>query len=145
MSDPLSAPTRQWQHAAPELPELTTTAADVAERLLLMTHYNVDWDSWVGEHRRRYWDDVLPSRVHAATMRADSLATWWSLLSRSLPITVVDRARRLELVQLLAEPSPPVLAVLRDQLPALLLRVRIIAENVAAQRKKAQASEVEQP
>lgn len=143
MSDQPLTPSRQWQQTAPELPELTTATADVAERLLLMIHYSVDWDSWVGEHRRRYWDDVLPSRVHAATMRADTLATWWSLLTRSLPITVVDRARRIEVVQLLAEPSQPVLAVLRDQLPALILRVRIIAENVAAQRKKTKTSEAE--
>jgi hypothetical protein len=38
---------------------------------------------------------------------------------------------------LLRQPSLPVIAVLRDSLPALLLRVRIIAEAVAEQRKAA--------
>ena len=40
-----------------------------------------------------------------------------------------------ELATLLREPPIPVIAVLRDSLPALLLRVRIIAEAVAEQRK----------
>jgi hypothetical protein len=41
------------------------------------------------------------------------------------------------LATLLREPSLPVIAVLRESLPALLLRVRIIAEAVAEQRKAA--------
>jgi hypothetical protein len=38
---------------------------------------------------------------------------------------------------LLREPSEPVITVLLDKLPALVLRVRIIAEAVAATRQEA--------
>ncbi|MDV6310003.1 hypothetical protein [Gordonia amicalis] len=138
MSDTTSElPTRRWREVVPELPELSDPAAITAERLLLLVHYDLDWDSWIGEHRHRYWDELLPARVRAATYRADSLATWWSLLAQALPITVTDRARRLEVAQLLTEPSAPVLTLLRDQLPALILRVRIIAETVADKRQAA--------
>lgn len=136
-TDEGSTPTMRWRAAVPELPALTDPAAICAERLLLLVHYDLDWDSWIGDHRHRYWDELLPARVRAATYRADSLATWWSLLAQALPITVTDRARRLEVAQLLTEPSAPVLDLLRDQLPALILRVRIIAETVADNRRAA--------
>lgn len=137
MSEPTDGltPTQRWQSSTLELPPTTTAGADTAERLLLLAHYGIDWDSWVADHRRRYWDELLPGRVHVATYRAENLATWWSLLCTSLPITVSSRDRRVEVAQLLGEPSAPVLAVLRDQLPALILRVRIIAEAVSAQRQ----------
>ncbi|WP_051997196.1 hypothetical protein [Gordonia paraffinivorans] len=134
---PLSVPTDQWRAEVPEPPALTDPAAICAERLLLLVHYDLDWDAWIGDHRHRYWDELLPARLRAATYRADSLATWWSLLAQALPITVTDRARRLEVAQLLTEPSAPVLTLLRDQLPALILRVRIIAETVADNRRAA--------
>ncbi|MCT1354933.1 hypothetical protein M4D77_16475 [Gordonia sp. p3-SID1431] len=127
----------RWRAAVPELPALTDPAAICAERLLLLVHYDLDWDSWIGDHRHRYWDELLPARVRAATYRADSLPTWWSLLAQALPITVTDRARRLEVAQLLTEPSAPVLNLLRDQLPSLILRVRIIAETVADNHRAA--------
>ncbi|WP_435083791.1 hypothetical protein [Gordonia hongkongensis] len=127
----------RWRAAVPDLPALSDPAAITAERLLLLVHYDLDWDSWIGDHRHRYWDELLPARVRAATYRADSLATWWSLLAQALPITVTDRARRLEVAQLLTESSAPVLNLLRDQLPALILRVRIIAETVADTRRTA--------
>jgi len=139
-TDEGSTPTMRWRSAVPELPALTDPAAICAERLLLLVHYDLDWDSWIGDHRHRYWDELLPARVRAATYRADSLATWWSLLAQALPITVTDRARRLEVAQLLTEPSAPVLTLLRDQLPALILRVRIIAETVADNRRAAAES-----
>ncbi|OLT47650.1 hypothetical protein BJF87_21690 [Gordonia sp. CNJ-863] len=135
-----STPTTRWRAAVPDLPALSDPAAITAERLLLLVHYDLDWDSWIGDHRHRYWDELLPARVRSATYRADSLATWWSLLAQALPITVTDRARRLEVAQLLTEPSAPVLTLLRDQLPALILRVRIIAETVAENRRAAAES-----
>ncbi|WP_396266592.1 hypothetical protein [Gordonia sp. p3-SID1431] len=136
-TDEGSTPTMRWRAAVPELPALTDPAAICAERLLLLVHYDLDWDSWIGDHRHRYWDELLPARVRAATYRADSLPTWWSLLAQALPITVTDRARRLEVAQLLTEPSAPVLNLLRDQLPSLILRVRIIAETVADNHRAA--------
>ncbi|OLT46652.1 hypothetical protein BJF87_22285 [Gordonia sp. CNJ-863] len=143
MTDQTTAvsPTVRWRAAVPELPALTEPAAITAERLLLLVHYNLDWDSWIGEHRRRYWDELLPSRVRTATYRADTLPAWWSLLAQALPIVVTDKARRLEVAQLLAEPSAPVLAILREQLPALVLRVRIIAETVAEHRRTTTAAD----
>ncbi|WP_439033267.1 hypothetical protein [Gordonia terrae] len=138
--DPGPVPTSRWRAAVPELPALTDSAAICAERLLLLVHYDLDWNSWIGDHRHRYWDELLPARVRAATYRADSLATWWSLLAQALPIEITDRARRLEVAQLLAEPSTPVLNLLREQLPALILRVRIIAEAVADNRRAAAES-----
>lgn len=115
-------------------------AIDTAERLLLLLHYSINWDSsWVGREksRKRYWDDILPGRVWHAARRATTLSQWWSnpalqdleIVSPSFP------DRRLELAALLNEPSQPVLRVLRNNVPALLLRVRIITEAVAAQRK----------
>lgn len=139
-TDEGSTPTMRWRAAVPELPPLTDPAAISAERLLLLVHYDLDWDAWIGDHRHRYWDELLPARVLAATYRADSLATWWSLLAQALPIEITDRERRLEVAQLLTEPSAPVLSLLRDQLPALILRVRIIAETVADIRRAAAES-----
>ena len=136
----MPVPTDRWRRAVPELPPLSDPAAIVGERLLLLVHYGLDWDSWIGDHRHRYWDELLPARVRAATYRADSLATWWSLLAQALPIEITDRARRLEVAQLLTEPSAPVLTLLRDQLPALILRVRIVAETVADNRRAAAES-----
>lgn len=139
-TDEGSTPTMRWRAAVPELPPLTDPAAISAERLLLLVHYDLDWDAWIGDHRHRYWDELLPARVLAATYRADSLASWWSLLAQALPIEITDRERRLEVAQLLTEPSAPVLTLLRDQLPALILRVRIIAETVADIRRAAAES-----
>lgn len=128
-------PTDQWRAAAPDLPALDTAAADTAERLLLLVHYDIDWTSWIADHRPRYWDHLLPQRIHAATYRADSLYTWWSLVTTSLNIVIRTSERRTEVAALLAHPSAPVLTALRDNLPALILRVRITAESVAAQTK----------
>ncbi|MGB8402550.1 MAG: hypothetical protein WCE30_00580 [Mycobacterium sp.] len=154
-------PTQKWQALVPALklrieePRQTRTetetptelaeraeakAVDTAERLLLLLHYSIDWEnSWVGREksRKRYWDEALPGRVWHAARRATTLGQWWSnpalqdlgIVSPSFP------DRRLELAALLNEPSQPVLRVLRNNLPALLLRVRIITEAVAAQRK----------
>lgn len=136
-----TSPTARWRAAAPELPALTDPAAVTAERLLLLVHYGLDWDSWIADHVHRYWDELLPARIRSATYRADSLTGWWSLVCEALPVGGGgDRARRLEVAQLLGEPAAPVLAVLRDHLPAVVLRVRLIAESVKAARGQARTT-----
>jgi hypothetical protein len=131
-------PTLAWQALVPDL-ERMIGPADVAERLLLLLHYAIDWEnSWVAEprYRKRYWDELLPGRVRRAAYRASTLDAWWSDVSTRLDAPAPRHAdRRLELARLLREPSLPVIAELREHLPALVLRVRIIAEAVAAQRK----------
>lgn len=137
----VSTPTDQWRSHASDLPPLPPgSALDTAERLLLLVHYCIDWQGgWItGRHRARYWDHVLPTRVRAATYRSDDLHSWWSTVAAALQCTPQNAQRRAEVVELLVAPSEPVLAVMRDSLPALLLRVRIIAEAVAASRKDSQ-------
>lgn len=124
----------------PEL-ESTSPPADTAERLLLLLHYSIDWDtSWVAEprYRKTYWDKQLPGRVRRAAYRADSLDQWWSEVSTMLGAPAPRQPeRRMELATLLRQPPLPVIAAFRETLPALILRVRIIAEAVAQQRKAA--------
>lgn len=139
-------PTQVWRAAVPELPPFiddagdtaTAHAADVAERLLLLLHYSIDWEtSWVADPKQRktYWDELLPSRVRRAAYRADTLDRWWSEASGQLGAPAPRRSdRRLELAILLREPAAPVITVMRYSLHSLILRVRIIAEVVAAQR-----------
>lgn len=115
-------------------------AADTAERLLLLVHYSIDWDnSWVAEekYRKTYWDEILPGRVFRAARRAVTLDEWWSSPAlRNLGVQHPRyQDRRLELAELLREPPVPVLRMFQNSLPALLLRVRIIAEAVADDRK----------
>jgi len=156
-------PTRRWQSLVPELnlriaePNEATTesetpaeaaeraeakAIDTAERLLLLLHYSIDWEnSWLGREksRKRYWDDILPGRVWHAARRASTLSQWWSNIALS-DLDIASPSfpdRRLELAALLNEPAQPVLRVLRNNVPSLLLRVRIITEAVAAERKAA--------
>lgn len=145
-------PTQAWRAMVPDLPPLAnpdldpttagplrTSPADTAERLLLLLHYSIDWEtSWVADQRYRttYWDELLPGRVRRAAYRADTLDRWWSDVSGQLGAPAPrQRDRRLELATLLRQPPLPVLAVLRDSLPALLLRVRIIKEAVAEHRE----------
>lgn len=147
-------PTRAWQALVPELRSFTvhdtdpgappTTAAaqaaDTAERLLLLLHYSIDWDNaWIAEakYRKTYWDEILPSRVRRAAYRSATLDEWWSspALKHLGVATPRYPDRRLELAGLLREPPLPVLTALHTSLPAILLRVRIITEAVAAERK----------
>lgn len=131
-------PTRAWQALVPELPPIDGPA-DTAERLLLLLHYGIDWEtSWVAapKYRKTYWDTQLPGRVQRAAYRADTLDRWWSHASGLLGAPNPRQPdRRLELAVLLREPPLPVITLLRDSLPALLLRVRIIAEAGAELRR----------
>jgi hypothetical protein len=114
--------------------------ADTAESLLLLLHYSIDWEnSWVAapRHRKTYWDEALLSKVRRAAYRADTLDHWWSYASGALGAPAPrQRDRRIELAALLSEPPDPVITLLRERLPALLLRVRIIVEAVAEHRKE---------
>lgn len=136
MSADLS-PTRTWQSFVPELPPVDG-AADTAERLLLLLHYSIDWESsWVADHRKTYWDAAFPSRVRRAAMRAETLGQWWTEVAGRLGATAPKQAdRRMELAVLLAEPTMPVITVMRERLAELVLRVRIIAEAAAERRKE---------
>jgi hypothetical protein len=122
----------------PELEPLTPPA-DTAERLLLLLHYSIDWDtSWVAEPRYRitYWDKQLPGRVRRAAYRADTLDRWWSGVSTMLGAPAPRQPeRRMELASLLRQPPLPVIAAFSEDLPARILRVRIISE--AARQRKA--------
>lgn len=114
-----------------ELPPLDEAAA-VAERLLLLVHYGIDWaGGWVGTRRATYWERVLPDRVVLATYRADSLRRWWQEVTTALGSAPRNPAERVEVAQLLGSPDPgAVLEVLRYETEPLVLRVRIIADAV---------------
>lgn len=128
-------PTRRWLAEVPELPPLSG-ALEVAERLLLLLHYSIDFDSWVGSYIRRYWTDLLPDRVIVATYSADSLHRWWSDVAAELCADARTREERLELAQLLAHHDPQaVLEHLRSDTTALLMRTRITADAVREHRR----------
>ncbi len=126
-------PTDQWLGALPELPALAG-AAGVAERLLLLLHYGIDWDSWVGGHRASYWSSLLPDRVYKATYRSPTLGAWWSQLSTDLVSAPRSQPERSEAAQLLLADPGPVLKVLRAETAALLLRTRLVADAVRGTR-----------
>jgi hypothetical protein len=66
-------PTDRWLVTAPHLDGLAGPAG-TAERLLLLLHYGLDWQSgWVRRYRTTYWDRLLPDRVIVATR---SLRRW---------------------------------------------------------------------
>lgn len=133
MSTPNSAPTQTWRAHAPLLPGLSGPA-DTAERLLLLVHYGVDWDSWIGARRTTYWETLLPDRIIAATYRTNSLMAWWTTLHATLETTPRSAAERAELTFLLGQPAGPVLRILRTETDALVLRCRIISDAVRQAR-----------
>ena len=128
-------PTEIGLAAAGCLPPVTG-AATTAERLLLLLHYGINWDTgWVGRRREMYWDHHLPDRVRVATYTGGSnLDRWWSTVAADLESAPSTRDQRLELSVLLREDSIPVLTLLRENTTALVLRTRIVAEAVQTQR-----------
>ncbi len=126
-------PTDRWLAALPELPALDGSAG-TAERLLLLLHYGVDWDSWVGSHRTSYWSSLLPDRVYKATYRSPTLGAWWSQLSNDLVSAPRSQPERSEAAQLLRVDPSPVLTVLRGETAALLLRTRLVTDAVRDSR-----------
>ena len=127
--------TGTWLSAADFLPPVTG-AATTAERLLLLLHYGINWDTgWVGRRREMYWDHHLPDRVRVATYTGGSdLDRWWSTVSADLESAPSTKDQRLELSVLLREDSIPVLTLLCENTTALVLRTRIVAEAVQAHR-----------
>lgn len=131
---PTLSPTDAWLARIPAMPPLEGPAG-VAERLLLLIHYGIDWsDGWVTTHRATYWDRVLPDRIIAATYRAGVLRRWWRDVAHELGSAPRNNSERAELEQLLRADSQAVLEVLRFETEALLLRVRIVADAVRASR-----------
>jgi len=131
------SPTSRWLAAADQMPTLAGPAG-VAERLLLLIHYGIDWQNgWVSRYRTTYWDRLLPDRVIVATYRAGSLRRWWRDVAGELQSQPRNTAERTELEQLLREDSAPVLEVLRCETEALLLRTRIVTDAVRESRPPA--------
>lgn len=130
-----SVPTTRWLMAVSEVMPPLDGAGAVAERLLLLVHYGVDWDGWVGSYRAKYWEQLLPDRVVVATYRSDSLRRWWQAMADELGSYPRSAAERVELEQLLGAPEQAaVLRLLRYEAEALLLRTRIVAEANRAAR-----------
>ena len=137
-------PTDQWLASVADIMPALTGPAGAAERLLLLLHYGIDWDGgWISHHIATYWDKQLPDRVISSTYRAGgNLRRWWSIIAEDLTSTPRNSRQRQELVQLLTAHPAPVLAALRLETDALLLRVRIVTEAVRATRTTASPTHV---
>ena len=135
MTATIPTPTSRWLASVSDVMPPLEGSEGVAERLLLLVHYGIDWSSgWVSRYRATYWDRLLPDRVICATYRADTLRRWWRDVSNDLGSVPRNAAERQELAQLLRADPVPVLEVLRSETEALLLRVRIITEAMRASR-----------
>ncbi|SEB38790.1 hypothetical protein SAMN04490220_0630 [Rhodococcus jostii] len=128
--------TDRWLAAVPQLPALTDPAAQVAERLVLLLHYGIDWSerNWVAGRRGDYWDNLLPTRIRLATYNSINLHQWWTTSAARLGSAPRTDEQRGELAILLTSEARPVLRVMRDQTSALTLRTRIVADAVRAAR-----------
>ncbi len=133
-AEPLANPTDRWLATVEGMPPLEGPAG-VAERLLLLLHYGINWnDGWVARYRQTYWEEILVDRVVVATYRNGTLRRWWSDLAAELRSAPRTPAERREVEQLLRSDDQPVLEVLREELEALVLRTRITTESVRASR-----------
>lgn len=138
-SQAVLSPTGRWLAAAGAVMPPLDGPAGVAERLLLLVHFGIDWGgSWVGRYRATYWERLLPDRVICATYRSPNLRRWWRDVAAELDSRPRTAAERAELEELLRADSLPVLEVLRLEAEALLLRTRIVTEAVRAGRASAQ-------
>ncbi|MFD7161736.1 hypothetical protein ACFV9C_44625 [Kribbella sp. NPDC059898] len=132
-------PTGHWLAAA-DLPALRGTSG-IADRLLLLLHYGIDWhDGWLSStrHRTTYWDPILPERVISATFMTDSLRGWYTQAAGELVSAPRNHPERAELEQLLRtdDEDAAVLYKLRTETPALILRTRLTADAVRSSRRK---------
>ncbi len=128
-------PTSRWLATVAGVMPALEGPEGVAERLLLLVHYGIDWSTgWVARYRATYWERVLPDRVICATYRADTLRRWWRDVANDLGSQPRNAAERQELELLLREESLPVLEALRGESEALLLRVRIVTDAVRTAR-----------
>ncbi|MDV7246388.1 MULTISPECIES: hypothetical protein [Rhodococcus] len=128
--------TDRWLATAWQLPALSDPAAVVAERLMLLLHYGVDWSdgNWVAARRGDYWDNLLPTRIRLATYNSVNLHQWWTASAARLGSAPRTDEQRAELALLLTYEPRPVLQVMRDQTTALTLRTRIVADAVRTAR-----------
>lgn len=139
--NPSMAPTSRWLAATATVMPPLEGPAGVAERLLLLIHYGIDWSAgWVTRYRKTYWDSLLPDRIICSTYRAENLRRWWRDVADELDSRPRTPAERSELEQLLRTDPLPVLEVLRFETEALLLRTRIVTDAV----RRARAAEREQ-
>lgn len=101
-----------------------------AELLCAMAHRCADWEVWGGPRAIRYWD-ALTARVRQACYAGPGLAMWWERLTVQMSLTPPARkADRALLASLLAGGADQaVLAVLRREAEALVLRVRVAADT----------------
>lgn len=128
-------PTNRWLAMVEGMPALDGPAG-TAERILLLLHYCIDWNTgWVANYRTTYWSNLLPDRVIVATYRANTLPRWWSDVASELGAQPRSADERRELEQLLRAEAQPVLEHLRYDTQALLLRTRITADSVRSKRK----------
>lgn len=129
-------PTDAWLSASP-LPPLEG-AIGIAERLVLLMHYGVDFSIWGGARRERYWA-ALTERIKAGTYSGPTLEKWWADVSTRIVSTPRNAAERLEVATLLSTPDArAVLAALRANADVLVLRVRVVSEARRAQREEQQ-------
>ena len=128
-------PTSRWLATTADFMPALEGPAWVAERLLLLVHYGIDWSGgWVSRYRSTYWESLLPDRVICATYRSANLRRWWRDVADDLGSQPRTAAERAELEQLLRADSLPVLEVLRFETEALLLRTLIVADTVRQNR-----------
>ncbi|ACZ32395.1 hypothetical protein Xcel_3396 (plasmid) [Xylanimonas cellulosilytica DSM 15894] len=137
-------PTSRWLAAVGEQMPPLEGPAGAAERLLLLVHYGIDWESgWVSGYRKTYWSSLLPDRVIVATYRAGTLRRWWRDVADDVGSSPRNSDERTELEQLLRAEEPlKVLEVLRYETEALLLRTRIVTEAVRARSAVAKVGAV---
>lgn len=139
MSTVQDSPTDRWLATA-DLPPLDGPSG-IADRLLLLVHYGIDWQQgWLAgaRYRTAYWDPILPDRVICATFCADSLRRWYAEVAAELVSAPRNAAERAELERLIRATGSDqdVLQLLRTDTPGFVLRTRITADAVRAARSK---------
>lgn len=122
-----------------ELEPWPNRPGNVASLLVVALHYSIDWDrSWVKDHLTRYWTTLLPERVRLAATRGqrDGLTGWWQFVCEDLVASPRTHAERREIHELLRDEEPKaVLKVLREQGHFLVLRTRIVSQEVRRARE----------